>query len=863
MEIILKKSKFTPFNLMIIELVEKQNSSFIAAILNFARMQCSSRFLTGISERLSFFRSPINFSTSIQSQIPPQSSLWLPLDSAAYTELLQSASSVSLIRGKSIHAHLIKSQLKPGLFLQNNLLNMYCKCGDMVSARHLFDAMPKRDVVSWNSLVSGYFQIGLCYDSIGVFVMMRHYDVMIDKFSYASALSVCARMRDLRVGKMVHGLIVVGGFSKRVFLTNSLMDMYSKCGELDGARRVFDCSDELDDVSWNSLISAFVRDGLIEETERAFVQMHRAGVKMNSFALGSVLKACSCFGGSKELGRSIHGCMVRVGLDSDVFVGSAMLDLYAKKGMLDEAVKVFKLITNPNVVVFNAMIAGFGRSDLEMDAKVTCEALHLFSEMLRRGMQPSKFTFSSVLRACNLSEAFELGKQIHGLVFKYHLQDDEFIGSALIDLYSKARSIEDGLRHFLCSPKQDIVTWTSMISGCVENEQFEKALSLFNELLDKGRKPDQFTISCVMSACANLAVARSGEQIQSFATKSGFSAFTICANVQIFMYARSGDIDAADQTFKEMQTCDVVSWSAMISSHAQHGCATDALLLFKEMEHRKITPNHITFLGVLTACSHGGLVDEGFRYFESMKEEYGILPNVKHCACMVDLLGRAGRLIDAENFISDSGFSDDPVLWRALLSSCRVHKDAKTGARVAERVIELDPSASASYVLLYNMYLDAGNRSLALRTRDLMKERGVKKEPGLSWIEIGASVHSFVVGDKSHPETDAIYSKLEEMLSRIERVDDHKAVTSEFEDIQLEHKENMVNCHSEKLAVALGILLLPKSAPIRVMKNLRICADCHTTMKLFSGSERREIVVRDPIRFHRFRNGSCSCKDYW
>lgn len=252
-----------------------------------------------------------------------------------------------------------------------------------------------------------------------------------------------------------------------------------------------------------------------------------------------------------------------------------------------------------------------------------------------------------------------------------------------------------------------------------------------------------------------------------------------------------------------------------------------------------------------------------FRYFESMKKEYGIHPNVKHCACMVDLLGRAGRLNDAENFISESGFGDDPVLWRALLSSCRIHKNTETGARVAERVIELDPNASASYVLLYNMYLDAGNEPLALRTRDLMKAHGVKKEPGLSWIEIGASVHNFVVGDKSHPKSDAIYSKLNEMLSRIERVDDHKDDTLEFEDIQLEHKESMFNCHSEKLAVALGVLLLSKSAPIRVMKNLRICADCHTTMKLFSRNERREIVVRDAIRFHRFKNGSCSCKDYW
>lgn len=245
-----------------------------------------------------------------------------------------------------------------------------------------------------------------------------------------------------------------------------------------------------------------------------------------------------------------------------------------------------------------------------------------------------------------------------------------------------------------------------------------------------------------------------------------------------------------------------------------------------------------------------------------MKKDHGLDPNVKNCACIVDLLGRAGRLADAENFIMNSGFENDPVMWRALLGACRVHRDKITGKRVAERVIEIDPQAAASYVLLYNIYSDAGLQLPATKVRDLMKDRGVKKEPGLSWIEIGTSVRSFVVGDKSHPQSHIIYKKLEKMIEKIKILG---YVYEKFvsDGPEMEFKESEVNYHSEKLAVALGIISLPSSAPIRVMKNLRVCQDCHTWMKFISMAEKREIILRDPIRFHRFREGSCSCKDYW
>ncbi|XP_047060406.1 pentatricopeptide repeat-containing protein At3g13880-like isoform X2 [Lolium rigidum] len=724
--------------------------------------------------------------------------------------------------------------------------------------------MPRVNAVSFNLLIDAYSRDGQPDASLQTFKRARHAaGVKADRFTYTAALTACSRAGRLREGKAVHALAVLEGLDGGVFVSNSLVSMYARCGDMCGARRAFDAAEERDDVSWNSLVSGYVRAGARDEMLEVFALMRRRGMGLNSFALGSVIKCCSGSGDSvRDIAAAVHGCVVKAGLDSDMFLLSAMVDMYAKRGALAEAVALFKSVPDPNVVVFNAMIAGLCRDEAAVGKGVAREALSLYLEVQSRGTGPTEFTFPSIIRACNLAGDLEFGKQIHGQVLKHCFQGDDFVGSALIDLYLNSGCVEDGFRCFRSVLKQDVVTWTAMISGCVQNELFVRALTLFHELLGAGLKPDPFTISSVMNACASLAVARTGEQIQCFATKSGFGRFTALGNSCIHMYARSGDVDAAIRRFQEMELHDVVSWSAIISSHAQHGCAREALRFFNEMVDAKVVPNEITFLAVLTACSHGGLVDEGLRYYEIMKKEYGLSPTTKHCTCVVDLLGRAGRLADAEAFIRDSIFHDEPIIWRSLLASCRIHRDMERGQLVADRIMELEPASSASYVNLYNMYLDAGDLSLASKIRDLMKERGVKKEPGLSWIELKSGVHSFVAGDKSHPESNAVYTKLAEMLSKIDKLTTNDTISIVSDEITGK-EQNWMNCHSEKLAVALGMIHLPQSAPIRVMKNLRVCRDCHLTMKLISKSESREIILRDAIRFHHFRDGSCSCGDYW
>ncbi|XP_066313290.1 pentatricopeptide repeat-containing protein At3g13880-like isoform X1 [Miscanthus floridulus] len=651
-----------------------------------------------------------------------------------YLDLLRSCAALPHVA--AVHAHIARAHPTASLFLRNFLLHAYCRLGAPHHAARLLDEMPRRNAVSYNLLIAAYTRAGLPGHALATFARARAAaGFRVDRFTYAATLAACSRALDVRTGKAVHAMAVLDGLGNGVFLSNSLASMYAACGEMGEARRVFDAAEEHDDVSWNSLLSGYVRASAREETLKVFSLMCHHGIGWNSFALGSIVKCCASGGDvGGHIAEAVHGCVVKAGLDAHLFLASAMIDMYAKRGALINAVALFKLVPDPNVIVFNAMIAGFSRDEAAVGKEVIREALSLYSEMQSRGMQPSEFTFSSILRACNLAGELGFGKQIHGQVLKHSFQGDDYIGSALIDLYSDSGCMEDGYRCFRSLPKQDIVTWTSMISGCVQNELFEKALRLFHELIRYGLKPDLFTMSSVMNACASLAVARTGEQIQCLAIKSGFNRFTAMGNSFIHMCARSGDVDAVTRRFQEMESRDVVSWSAVISSHAHHGCARDALRIFNEMMDAKAAPNEITFLSVLTACSHGGLVDEGLRYYEIMNNEYGLSPTIKHCTCVVDLLGRAGRLADAEAFIRDSAFHNDAVVWRSLLASCRIHGDMERGQLVADRIMDLEPASSASYVILYNMYLDAGEVSLASKTRDLMKERGVKKEPGVSWI---------------------------------------------------------------------------------------------------------------------------------
>jgi pentatricopeptide repeat protein len=508
---------------------------------------------------------------------------------------------------------MIRAGRRPGLFLRNNLLAAYTRCGDMRHARLLFDGMPSRDAVSWNTLIAGYSSQGSPGLALGAFRDARRDGaVAVDRFTYAAALAACGGARDGRTGRAAHGLAVASGLARTAFVTNSVIDMYAKCGMVDEVRLVFDRAEERDGTSWNLLLSAYVRMGWPEVAVNVLVWMHRSGVKLDAFALGGILKACSELEDSEGVRMMLHGCVVKVGLDLDYFVGSAMVDMYAKNGGLEKAIKVFDCIPGQNVVIYNAMIAGFARLGNEPCTETRIEALRLYANLLQRRMRPSKFTFKSVLEVCNLTNAVRCGRQIHSHVILCGFEDDEFIGNALINLYAKGRLVDDCLRCFNRTPKREIFTWTSMITAFVQDEHPDKALDLFKELRYLEKEPDQFTMSSVMTACAALSVPITCEQIHCYAVKSGFDQFTRCGNSQIEMYRCTGDIKAANKSFEKISCLDTFSWSQMILSYAVHGHEREALLLFKKMEDCGVMKNEFAFLAILVACSHQRLIDEGF-----------------------------------------------------------------------------------------------------------------------------------------------------------------------------------------------------------------------------------------------------------
>ncbi|ONK62966.1 uncharacterized protein A4U43_C07F10010 [Asparagus officinalis] len=733
-----------------------------------------------------------------------------------------------------------------GIIFSDNLLGLCYRHAFFTKARELFDRMPIRSIGTLNTVMDGYSQVGFAARDLNMCNQAKNGRFRLDRFDYAGALNVCAQTGDLRNGRVVHGLVVVSGLARRAYLTSCLIDLYSKCGNIDEARYVFDRAVELDDVSWNSLFSAYVNIGWPEVATDVLVWMHRNGVSLNGVALHQVLRAVYLgFDDSEQARRLLHGCIIKVGLDLGFFVGSAMYYIFAKNGGLDEVLEVFDCLYNPSLVVFNAMIRGFSQLGTETCTKVQGVALRLYVEMMRIKMKPSNLTYKSVLEACIFNREFEFGEQIHAHTIKNKLEEDKFIASALIMMYSRCGLVEESLKCFESTPIKGTVTWGSMIQGYIQNEHLEKAMHLFRDYLRLGIKPCQNIISSLMVGSGNLGAVRVGEQIHANSVKSGLDQSTLSCNSQMFFYSNIGDIDVSVQIFEGIATTDVVSWSLMILSHALHGRAKDSLLLFEKMKEFKVSPKETTFLALLTACSHGGLIHEGFRYLESMKMEYGLQPNADHYAHIVDLLGRDAQFSEAEEFILTSNYNNDPTMWSALLNSCHFHGDKEWSIRAAEKLMELDPLSSTAYMLLYRIYSEMGKMSLAMRIRGRMRERGVNKETDVSCIEIGASVHSFVDGDDSHPKPDMIFEKLEGMLVKIKK------------------RESLMRSHGEILAVAFGVISLPEYVPIRVMKNRRMCWECHIMLKLFSKSERRKIIVRDQTRIHCFDQGSCSCGDYW
>ncbi|KAL5845230.1 hypothetical protein ACOSQ4_011188 [Xanthoceras sorbifolium] len=784
---------------------------------------------------------------------------------ASKLQLCHSRSSVSFSLARTVHAHMISSGFKARGHILNRLIDIYCKSSKLILARKLFDEIPHQDVVArttlvatycasgdlktaremfnrtqmsvrdtvfYNAMITGYSRNNDGHAAVELFRDMLRDGIRPDNFTFTSILSAFSLIvDDERQCLQMHCVVVKSGTEHVTSVLNALVSVYVKCASspfvssssslMDAARKVFDEMSEKDELSWTTMITGYVKNDDLDAARQ--------------FLDGMNLKVAGAW---------------------------------------------------------NAMISGY------VHHKFYREALEIFRKMLLLGIQLDGFTYTGVISACANAGLFQIGKQMHAYLLRTEanptLDYSLSVNNAFITFYSKcgkideARDIfnqmqvrdlvswnailsayvsggriEEAQSHFRNMRDRNLLTWNVMISGLAQNGFGEEGLKLFNKMKLEGLEPCDYAFAGAITSCSVLGSLDNGRQLHAQLVRFGFEASLSAGNALITMYARCGVVEAADCLFNTMPSVDSVSWNAMIAALGQHGRGAQAVELYERMLKEGILPDRITFLTILSACSHAGLVEDGRRYFDSMHKLYGIAPGEDHYARVIDLLCRAGRFSEALDVIESMPFKPGAPIWEALLAGCRIHGNMDLGIQAAERLFEMIPQHDGTYVLLSNMYAALGKWDDAAKIRKLMRDRGIKKEPGCSWIEVENKVHVFFVDDTMHPEVQAVYNYLQEMVLKMRKlgyVPDTKFV---LHDLESHQKEYALTTHSEKLAVVFGLMKLPRGATIRVFKNLRICGDCHNAFKFMSKVAGREIVVRDGKRFHHFTNGECSCSDYW
>eukprot|EP01018_Ginkgo_biloba_P019587 Gb_24126 [translate_table: standard] len=674
-----------------------------------------------------------------------------------------------------------------------------------------------------------------------------------DTIAYTSLLQTGADIEHLN---QLHAHMLKSGLGQNMILLTKLVSMYAMFGSMDHARLVFDKISERDVFLWNVMIRGYAKNGPYMEALTLYHQMQGIGIQPNNFTFPFVLTACAGLLALKE-GKEIHDDIIRARFESDVYIGNALLNMYCKCGKIEYARHVFDKMPKRDVVSWNAMIVGYAQNGH------ASEALSLFHQMRLEGVKPDSVTMVSVLPACASLAALQQGKGIHGYVNKIGFDSDVVVGTSLIDMYAKCKSIESSRHLFEKMSTRSLVSWNAMISGYVQNGHANEALTLFNQMRLTNITPDKFTVATILTACAYLGGLQQGKWVHNYAIRNEFHLDVFVETALIDMYAKCGSLEIAYQVFNKMSKRDLVAWNAIIAGYGMHGYGDDALALFLQMQRTGIKPNHITFTHVLTACSYAGMVDKGWKYFYCMSRDYCITPSLEHYACVVDLLGRAGYLDEAFNFIQKMPLEPDTVVWGALLAACRIHSNTELGKHVAERLLELEPENAGWYILLSNIYAAAGRWDDVTKVRTMMKAEGLKKPPGCSFIEVDNRIHTFIAADKSHPQSEEIYAMLETLAGLMKDAGYVPHTKFVLHDVEEEVKEQMLCSHSEKLAIAFGIINTNPGNPVRIMKNLRVCGDCHHATKFISRIIHREIIVRDANRFHHFKDGLCSCGDYW
>ncbi|PKA53644.1 Pentatricopeptide repeat-containing protein [Apostasia shenzhenica] len=783
---------------------------------------------------------------------------------AAYLQLFASLNSCLryslLLRGlRALHAHILASGFKPRKHILNRLIDLYSKYGDILSARRLFDSTPQPDVVARTCLINAYSNAG-----------------------------------DIGLARQMFDETPI--FYRDTVFYNAMISGYSRSGEgLPGVfvfRRMLRDGVPPDEYTFSGVLSAAAY--LINLNLVLCQQLHCAAAKAGTGYSVTVLNAlialyckCQSFVAASHAQKVFDEMLVR-----DELTWTTMVVGYVRRGDISAARQVFDVMEERFDVVWNAMISGY------VHCEQFFEAFEIFRRMQSLQLPLDEFTYTSVLSACANAGLFWHGKAVHAKIIRHGPDFDPKsalpVKNVLVTLYSRchklelARRIFDGIQMkdtvswnamlsgyvnsgcicdarevFEQMPRNSQLPWMVMISGLVQNGFSEEALKLFNRMRGENVKPCDYTYAGIFSACGDLGALQHGRQLHGKHIQLGYESSNSAGNALITMYAKCGALADAHLVFLEMPNVDSVSWNSIIAAFGHHGHGDEAIELYERMINEGIYPDKLTFLTILTACNHAGLVDEGLQYFRSMEQDYGISPGEDHYARLIDILGRAGRIEEAENVIRSMPFEAGSSIWESVLAGCRIRGNMDLAVYAADKLFKMIPQYHGTYVLLSNIYASFGRWEDVARVRKLMRDRGVKKEPGCSWIEVENMVHVFLVNDTTHPGLRQVFSFLEVLGAKMRKLGYVPDTRFVLQDVKSERKEYVLSTHSEKLAVVFGLLNMPVEATIRVLKNLRICGDCHNAILFMSMATEREIIVRDGKRFHHFKDGECSCGNFW
>ncbi|CAG7888498.1 unnamed protein product [Brassica rapa] len=630
---------------------------------------------------------------------------------------------------------------------------------------------------------------------------------------------------DYKTLKTVHSRIILQKRRCDSALGVKLIKSYAALKDVVSARKVFDEIPERNVIILNVMIRSYVNNGFYREGIQVFGTMCGFDVRPDHYTFPCVLKACSC-SGNIVIGKKIHGSATRVGLSSTLFTGNGLVSMYGKCGFLSEARLVLDDMSRRDVVSWNSLVAGYAQNQRFDDALEVCR------EMESVKISHDAGTMASLLPA---------------------------VTNTTRDNVMYVRDM------FLKMGKKSLVSWNVMIGVYMKNAMPLEAVELYSRMMEAdGIEPDSVSVTSVLPACGDTSALSLGKKIHGYVERKKLIPNLLVENALIDMYAKCGCLDRARDVFENMKSRDVVSWTAMISAYGVSGKGRDAVALFSKMQDSGLVPDSIAFVTTLAACSHAGLLEEGRSYFKLMTDHYKITPRLEHLACMVDILGRAGKVKEAYSFIQEMSMEPNERVWGALLGACRVHSDTDIGLLAADKLFQLAPEQSGYYVLLSNIYAKAGRWEEVTKVRDIMKSKGLKKNPGASNVEVNGDIHTFLVGDRSHPQSDEIYRELDVLVTKMKEIGYVPDSESALHDVEEEDKETHLAVHSEKLAIVFALMNTEEGEEdnnaIRITKNLRICGDCHVAAKLISQITSREIIIRDTNRFHVFRFGVCSCE---